>query len=59
MDNLLNMSKKELIALASKKRHELMEFRFLVRQRQAKNNKKGREAKKDVARILTLLNKQT
>ena len=57
MDDLLNKSKKELSELIGKKRHELMEFRFLVKQGQVKDNKKGREVKKDIARILTLLNK--
>lgn len=57
MDSLLNKNHQELSELLSKKRHELMEFRFLVRQGQVKNNKKGRELKKDIARVLTLLNK--
>ena len=57
MDDLLNKSKKELSELLDKKQHELMEFRFLVKQGQVKDNKKGREIKKSVARILTLLNK--
>ena len=57
MDDLLNKSKKELSGLLAKKRHELIEFRFLVKQGQVKDNKKGRETKKDIARILTLLNK--
>ena len=57
MEDLANKSKKELSELLNKKRHELMEFRFLVKQGQVKDNKKGREIKKDIARILTLLNK--
>lgn len=59
MEELLTKSPKELAELLAKKRHELMEFRFLIKQGQVKNNKKGRELKKEIARILTLLNKKS
>ena len=58
MEDLSNKNANELVELLVKKRSELMEFRFLVRQGQVKDNKKGREIKKDIARVLTLMNKK-
>ena len=59
MEDLSNNSANELIETLARKRSELMEFRFLVKQGQVKDNKKGREIKKDIARILTLMNKKS
>ncbi|PIR70250.1 MAG: 50S ribosomal protein L29 [Candidatus Niyogibacteria bacterium CG10_big_fil_rev_8_21_14_0_10_42_19] len=52
---LKNKSKEELQEILKKKRHELLEFKFLIGQGRVKNNKAGRELKKDIARVYTHL----
>ena len=57
MENLPDKSKNELSALLIKKRQELMEFRFFIKQGKVKDNKKGQKLKKEIARILTMLDR--
>ena len=58
MKNLLDKNNEELPGLLGKKKQELMHFRFLVRQGQVKDNKKGQRLKKEIAQILTKLNQK-
>ena len=46
----------ELRALLSEKREALRKYRFEMMHGKIKNIKQGREIKKDISRILTLLN---
>ncbi len=53
-----NKSKNELRKLLVEKRAGLQEFRFQVAKGKAKNVKSGSSIKKDIARILTEINKE-
>lgn len=53
--DLHSKNKEELIGLMKENRNSLREFRFQVGQGKVKNNKRGREIKKTIARILTLM----
>ena len=53
---LKNRNPKELQALLSEKRLTLRTFRFSVAGSNTRNVKEGNALKKDIARILTLLN---
>ena len=55
---LKNKNSKELQALLSEKRLALRTFRFSVAGSNTRNVKEGNALKKDIARILTLLNRK-
>ena len=55
MEELRGTSPEELAALLSVKRGRLAELRFLVAQKKMKNVREIAAVKKDVARILTVL----
>jgi len=57
MENLLKKTEKELIQLLVEKREALRILRFSMSGGQVKNFKEGKNLKKDIARIMTLLNK--
>lgn len=48
-------TEKELVALIEAKKKEINDFRFKLAKGKAKNVKFQREARKDIARILTIL----
>ncbi len=50
---------KELHALLSEKKTALRDFRFGVSGSNVKNVKEAKELRKDIARVLTALNKET
>ncbi len=56
---LKNKSEKELNSLLSEKRNALRAFRFGAAGSNMRNVKEGKVVKKDIARILTLLNNQS
>ena len=51
------MNKVELLKTLSEKKVALRDFRFSVSGSNVRNVKEGKVVKKDIARILTLLNK--
>jgi large subunit ribosomal protein L29 len=53
-----NKSIKELTALLAEKREALRAMRFKVSQRQLKKVHEVKQVKKDIARLLTLINQQ-
>lgn len=53
------MNKAELLKTLSEKKVALRDFRFSVSGSNVRNVKEGKMVKKDIARILTLLNKQS
>ncbi len=56
---LAKKNKAELIKTLSEKKVALRDFRFSVSGSNVRNVKEGKMVKKDIARILTLLNKQS
>ncbi|MEK7121969.1 MAG: 50S ribosomal protein L29 [Patescibacteria group bacterium] len=50
-------SKDELMSLLDKERADLLQFRFNVTTGKAKNSKEARLIRKNIARLLTLLNR--
>lgn len=52
---LRGKNKEELMELMKENRNNLRAFRFQVGQGKVKNNKQGREIKKTIARIITLM----
>jgi ribosomal protein L29 len=54
---LAKMNKAELLKTLSEKKVALRDFRFSVSGSNVRNVKEGKVVKKDIARILTLLNK--
>lgn len=56
MKDLIKKTEKELVALINEKRLALRAFRFSVAGSNARNVKEGSALKKDIARILTILN---
>ena len=58
MKDFINKSATELTNLLSEKRLHLRAFRFAVSGSNTRNVKEGKGLKKDIARILTLLNKK-
>ena len=56
MKELIKKTEKELIQLLSEKREALRVFRFTSGSK-TKNIKEGQNLRKDIARIMTLLNK--
>jgi len=57
MKDFINKNANELKSLLSQKRLALRSFRFAVAGSNVRNVKEGNKLKKDVARILTVLNK--
>jgi ribosomal protein L29 len=57
MKELIKKTQKELIQLLSEKREALRVFRFALSGSKTKNIKEGQNLRKDIARIMTLLNK--
>lgn len=53
-----NLQKEDLPKLLKEKRETIKEFRFKSVSGGLKNTKELRESKKDIARILTILNKK-
>lgn len=54
---IVKKNKADLIKLLTEKKTELRDFRFKVSGSNARNVKEGQVLKKDIARILTVLNK--
>ena len=59
MKDFKNKTEKELKALLAEKRVALRNFRFSVAGSKVKNVKEGYVLRKDIARILTLVNTAT
>lgn len=59
MKDLIKKTEKELVTLLTERRLALRNFRFGVAGSNARNVKEGVALRKDIARILTLLNKKT
>lgn len=57
MKDLIKKTEKELKTLLGEKQTALRTFRFAVAGSSARNVKEGTVLKKDIARIMTLLNK--
>jgi len=57
MDELTNKTEKELKQLLIDKREALRVFRFALSGGKVRNLKEGQNLKKEIARIMTLLNK--
>ena len=53
---LREKNKEELIKMLAEKRETLRKLRFDVASKQIKNNREIRESRKDIARIMTLIN---
>jgi ribosomal protein L29 len=58
-NDIQKLSDKELIKLLEEKRKAVRQFRFDITGSKVKNIKEGGNMRKDVARILTELNKRT
>ena len=58
MKDLIKKTESELKTLLSQKREAVKTFRFAVAGSNMRNVKEGSALKKDIARILTLLNKK-
>ena len=58
ISELKNKSKKDLEALLDDTRDKLRELRFKTNEAQVKNVRGIRAVKKDIAQVLTLINKQ-
>lgn len=58
MKDLVKKTEKELTTLLTEKRLALRNFRFSVAGSNARNVKEGLVLRKDVARILTVLNRK-
>lgn len=58
MKEFKTKSKTELNKLLSEKKEALMHFRFKLSSGKAKNMKEGHNLKKDIAKIMTELNKK-
>jgi ribosomal protein L29 len=56
--DLAKKNKKDLNSLLFEKREALRNFRFAVAGSNARNVKEGKALKKDIARILTVLNEK-
>ena len=57
INKLIEKSKKDLTVDLQEKRKELRSLRFSLAARKLKNTRKIKEAKKDIAQILTVINK--
>jgi ribosomal protein L29 len=59
MSELREKSPEELDAMQGRMRDRIAHLRFLVSQKKVKNVKEAGAARKDIARILTILNTKT
>lgn len=59
MKDLIKKTEKELKVLLTEKRNALADFRFGIAGSKTRNVKEGHNIKKDIARIMTLLNTKT
>ena len=59
MKDFVKKTPKELKALLTEKRLALRNFRFSISGSNARNVKEGKTLKRDIARILTILNTKT
>ena len=57
MEDLKNKTEKELVQMLVEKKEALRVFRFAMSGSKVKNLKEGQNLKKEVARIMTILNK--
>lgn len=57
MKDLIKKTEKELKALLAEKREALRTFRFAMSGGKTKNLKEGAKLKKEIAQIMTILNK--
>ena len=57
MKELINKTEKELKVLLTEKKEALRVFRFAMSGGKVKNLKEGQNLKKEIAQIMTLLNK--
>ena len=57
MKDLIKKTEKELKVLLTEKKEALRAFRFAMSGGKIKNLKEGQNLKKEIARIMTLLNK--
>jgi ribosomal protein L29 len=57
MKELINKTEKELQQVLKEKKEALRVFRFALSGGKTKNLKEGMNLKKDIARIMTILNK--
>lgn len=57
MKELINKTEKELQVMLTEKKEALRVFRFALSGGKVKNLKEGQNLKKEIARIMTLLNK--
>ena len=58
MEDIKNKTEKELKTLLVEKQSALHNFRFAVAGSKNRNVKEGKSLRKDIARILTLMNKK-
>ena len=58
-NRLIEKSKKDLMGELQKKRKELRSLRFNLAARKLKNTREIKSAKKDIARILTVINQSS
>lgn len=56
--DILKKNKAELLKMLSEKKLALRDFRFAVSGSNVRNVKEGKILRKDIARILTILNKK-
>ena len=56
MKDFKNKTKSELVSILSSKRNALKDFRFGIAGSKVRNVKEGKALKKDIARVLTLIN---
>ena len=59
INKLIEKSKKDLMVNLQEKRKELRSLRFNLAARKLKNIRKIKEAKKDIAQILTVINQSS
>jgi len=59
INKLIEKSKKDLMMNLQEKRKELRSLRFNLAARKLKNTRKIKEAKKDIAQILTVINQSS
>ena len=57
MKELINKTEKELQVMLTEKKEALRVFRFALSGGKVKNLKEGQNLKKEIARIMTVLNK--
>jgi ribosomal protein L29 len=58
MNELIKKTRTELVTLLAEKREQLREFRFSAKGTRIRNTKEGVALRKDIARILALLDRE-